>query len=199
MDEQILVVPRSDIPVEIPRKGFIACPGSIAQDLLKFRRFVERKKAETDPSLKQVIPYVVLQSDQSVFRYWRTKRAGESRLHHLYSVGVGGHINERDVSLFSSSEQEILLEATMRELREEVHLPPDIHPEFRGLLNDDTTDVGSVHLGAVFACKADRAQVEIRETGALGRGEWVENRLLQDGVTYESWSEILIDEWLKDM
>jgi predicted NUDIX family phosphoesterase len=197
MSEKILVVPRTDLPVVLPRKGLVLCAESVAQDLLRHRQFVERDNAEADPSLKQIIPYVVLRSHRLIFRYWRTKRAGESRLRHLYSIGLGGHINERDLNLYSSSEQDILAEATMRELREEVDLPSEIHAEFCGLLNDDETEVGSVHLGAVFVCNVDHLKVGIREKGTLGRGEWLTPQMLHDGVSYESWSEILINEWLK--
>ena len=194
MSEKILVVPRTTLPEALPKKGFMPCAESTAQDLLRCGQFIDRDKAETNPSLKQIIPYVVLRSGQLVFRYWRTKRAGESRLHHLYSIGLGGHINERDTNLFSPSE---LLEAAMRELDEEAHIPSDVSLEFCGLLNDDETEVGSVHLGAVFACEVDHSKVTIREKGTLGRGEWLMSQRLRDGVLYESWSEILIHEWLK--
>lgn len=197
MNERILVIPRTALPAGLPSRGFMPCAVSTAQDLVRYRRFADRDKAEIDPSLKQVIPYLVLRSARLVFRYWRTKRAGESRLRHLYSVGVGGHINERDINLYSSSEREILVEAAMRELREEMNLPGDVSLEFCGLLNDDQTDVGSVHLGVVFVCEVDSSKVEIREKGALSRGEWLPPHMLWDGVLYESWSEILITEWLK--
>jgi len=195
MSERILVIPRFVLPAALPGSGFMSCPLSMAEDLLQYRQFADRDKAETNPSLKQIIPYVVLRSHRLVFRYWRTKRAGESRLRHLYSVGLGGHINERDINLYSLTEQEILSEAAMRELREEVDLPAGVSLEFAGLLNDDETEVGRVHLGFVFVCKVDRSTVRIRETGALGRGEWLPLRRLQDGVVYESWSDILITEW----
>ena len=87
------------------------------------------------------------------------------------------------MNLYSLSEEEILAEAAMRELYEEANLPSDVSLEFRGLLNDDETEVGSVHLGAVFACEVDPAGMEIREKGALGRGEWLSADVLQDGVS----------------
>ncbi len=196
MGETVLVVPRARIELALPEKGFLACETRAATNLLISRQFVDRDIAEQDPSLKQIIPYIVLRGDALIFRYWRTKRAGESRLHHLYSIGVGGHINERDLNLFSQSEREILMEAAMRELQEEVNVTSNARLEFCGLLNDDQTDVGSVHLGAVFQCHVDRNAVQIHETGALARGEWLEIGSLTDGVQYESWSQILIEDWL---
>ncbi len=196
MGESILIVPREAIGFDLPQRGFLACETSTATDLLVPRRFVDRNIAEKDSSLKQIIPYVVLRDGHLIFRYWRTKRAGESRLHHLHSIGVGGHINERDLNLFSQSEEEILIEAAMRELQEEVNVRSNLDIGFCGILNDDETEVGSVHLGMVFACSLDSSQVEIRETGALARGEWLGVGSLNDGVEYESWSQILIDDWL---
>lgn len=196
MNEKILVVPRNTIRVALPRRGFLSCSATVVRDLLRHRQFIDRNQAETDPSLKQIIPYVVLRSERLVFRYWRTKRAGESRLRHLYSIGLGGHIDERDLNLYSLSEEEILAEATMRELREEADLPSHAWPEFCGLVNDDATEVGSVHLGAVYICRVDQSFVRIREKGTLSRGQWLAVEALKDDSAYESWSEILIDEWL---
>ena len=196
MGERILVIQREALPAGLPRKGFWTCPEKAALDSMRTYRFLDRTPAEKDPSFKQIIPYIVLRCGNSVFRYWRTKKAGESRLHHLYSIGVGGHINERDVNLFSSSVDEILKEAAMRELREEVVVPTGSRPHFEGLLNDDETEVGQVHLGMVFSCEVDWVKVAIRETGALARGEWIQSHELPDGVDYETWSEILIRDWL---
>jgi len=194
--ERILVIQREALPAGLPRRGFWPCSETVALDSMQTYRFMDRDQAEKDPSFKQIIPYIVLRCGDSVFRYWRTKKAGESRLHHLYSIGVGGHINERDVNLFSSSVGEILKEAAMRELQEEVVVPTGSRPQFQGLLNDDETEVGQVHLGMVFSCEVDRERVTIRETGALGRGEWIQPHALLDGVEYETWSEILIRDGL---
>ena len=88
----------------------------------------------------------------------RTKAGADARLHDRYSIGVGGHLNPGDGDLAGG---------LRREWREEVSA--DFVPEFRliGLLNDDTTDVGSVHVGAVYLADARGRSVAIRETEKL--------------------------------
>ncbi len=101
---------------------------------------------ERDPSFKQVIPYLVLRDGARWFLMRRTDAGGDPRLHGRYSIGVGGHLNPGDGGL---------LGGLRREWSEEV--VADFVPEFRlvALLNDDTTEVGAVHLGAVYVADAD--------------------------------------------
>src|SRR3954451_23607955 len=96
---------------------------------------------EVDPSFKQIIPYLVLRDGERYFLMRRTKAGGDARLHDRYSIGVGGHLNPGDRDLAGG---------LRREWQEEVSA--DFEPAFEliGLLNDDTTDVASVHLGAVY-------------------------------------------------
>ena len=91
----------------------------------------------------------------------RTAAGADARLHHRYSIGVGGHLNPGDGGL---------LGGLRREWDEE--LVADFVPDFRlvGLLNDDTTEVGAVHLGAVYVADAAGRPVAIRETDKLSGG-----------------------------
>ena len=117
--------------------------------------FRPRPAMEIDPSFKQVIPYLVLRDGERFFLMRRTRAGGDARLHDRYSIGVGGHLNPGDVDLAGG---------LRREWAEEV--VADFEPAFRlvALLNDDTTDVGSVHLGAVYVADAAGRPVAIRET-----------------------------------
>ena len=121
--------------------------------------FRPRPAAEVDPSLKQVDPYLVLRDGDAWFLMQRTRAGADQRLHERYSIGVGGHLNPGD---------EDLRAGLAREWREE--LAADFEPEFRfvGLLNDDDTEVGSVHLGAVYVADAAGRPVSVRETHKLG-------------------------------
>src|SRR5207245_7179115 len=110
--------------------------------LLSFR---PRAEVETDPSYKQIIPYVVLRSGNLVFHYTRGQKGSEARLRALRSLGVGGHISEVDVSLFGDPYRSGLA----REVAEEVHLDSPYTERCVGLINDDRTPVGRVHLGIV--------------------------------------------------
>ncbi|HZQ46580.1 MAG TPA: hypothetical protein VFC07_06190, partial [Verrucomicrobiae bacterium] len=63
--------------------------------------YLNRSEAELDKRYKQLIPYVLLICNGRILRYRRGKGGQETRLHGLYSVGIGGHISEEDNGLFS--------------------------------------------------------------------------------------------------
>ena len=146
-EEQVLVVParpdhgrprlarRSWRPGAAPYLDVIAAEG----------RFEPRAAMERDPRFKQVIPYLVLRDRGRYFLMRRTRAGGDERLHDRFSIGVGGHLNPGDVDLAGG---------LAREWTEE--LAADFVPEFRllGLLNDDETEVGRVHLGVVYVAEA---------------------------------------------
>jgi len=152
--------------------------------------FVERRHAETDSSLKQVIPYCVLLREGEVFVMRRKEKGGESRLFNLYSIGVGGHINPVDGAT------DPLLAGLARELDEEVAIEGDLDPEPLGVINDESRDVGSVHFGLVYGIRP-RGAVRVREIDQL-EGSWVPaeelaKRVREDRESFESWSALILD------
>ena len=160
--EHVLVVPRGTVMSDPGWHGVI--DGNLVElerIISSDGRFVERSAAEVDRGLKQVIPYLVLRDGAGYFLMRRTRAGTDARLHDRFSIGVGGHLNPGDVDLAGG---------LRREWAEEVDAAFD--PEFSlvGLLNDDTTDVGSVHLGAVFTADAAGRPVAIRETDKLSGG-----------------------------
>lgn len=192
MKEQILVVPRKIF------SGFLDFQGYRPKGMIEPQAwqahfvFKDRESMETDPSFKQLIPYIVLRHEDQVYRYWRTKKAGESRLHHLYSIGIGGHINPRDHNLFTGT-ADLLREAAMRELREEVQIADPVEIKHLGYINDDQSEVGQVHLGIVYEAWLTNPAIRTNEA-ALSRGEWKPRSTLQDGSPYETWSQFLIEK-----
>ena len=195
--ERILTAPTERVWELMPHhNGFRAGTLDLWDQLAPHWQFMERGLAEMDPSFKQLIPYIILRGNGQVFRYRRTKRGGESRLHHLYSIGVGGHIDEADFNLFTS-ESEMLEEAAAREVREEMHYSGPLQLDYLGTLNDDSNDVGKVHLGLVFSADVGKDRPEIRES-ALSRGEWLDTERLNDGANYETWSQWLIEAIFPD-
>ncbi len=120
--------------------------------------FVARSDAESDRSLKQIIPYLVLRDGDRVFLMKRTRAGGDARLHDLYTIGVGGHLNPGDGSVVGGLEREWAEEMTA-----------DFVPEFEfvGLLNDDSVEVGVHHLGIVYVADAAGRSVTVRETHKL--------------------------------
>jgi predicted NUDIX family phosphoesterase len=139
---------------------------------------------ETDPGYKQIIPYLVLRDGADFFLMRRTRAGGDARLHDHWSIGVGGHLNPGDEGVDGG---------LRREWREE--LDADFEPEFAplGLLNDDTTDVGAVHLGIVFVADAAGRAVTVRETDKLdGRfATRAEVAAVTDGL--ETWSRLVFE------
>ena len=127
-------------------------------------RYMVRSRAETDPSYKQLIPYVIMTCGDRVLSYVRGKRAGETRLVGLRSIGIGGHINPADdLPLFSADSREAYLAAVGREVAEEVVVETGYTDRVIALLNDDSTEVGSVHLGIVHHWVLDAPAVSKRE------------------------------------
>lgn len=167
--------------------------------------FVERAYAERTPTLKQVIPYCVVRTqnasqggrgaEERYLLLRRTRAGGEQRLHEKLSIGVGGHINPEDVpDAAPGGARRILESGARREIEEELHLdgPYDIRP--LGILNDDSNPVGAVHVGVVQIVTTT-AKVGIRETDQL-EGRCVPRSELAarlgQGANFETWSELLI-------
>ena len=126
--------------------------------------FMPRSQAEADPSYKQLIPYVIMTHEGKYLNYVRGKRAGETRLVGNMSIGIGGHINPVDSSpLFDSDNRQVYLAAVEREVAEEVDVAAGHTDKIVALLNDDTNEVGQVHLGIVHYWTLEAAQVSRRE------------------------------------
>jgi predicted NUDIX family phosphoesterase len=188
-EELVFVVPRADVPDAAAWHG-LRTDGldAFVAALERSGRYEPRDRMERDPAFKQVIPYLVLRDGPRYFLMQRTAAGRDERLHNRYSIGVGGHLNPGDGGV---------LGGLRREWAEE--LVADFEPQFRlvALLNDDTTDVGSVHLGAVFVADADGQPVAIRETDKLS-GSFVEAAAVAAVADrLETWSRLTF-EFLAD-
>lgn len=184
-EELVWSVPRETLFRGPTWRGVRVGDGSATLELIARRgAFVPRPEAEGDPSRKQIIPYLVLRDGGRIFLMRRTRAGGDARLHDLYSIGVGGHMNPGDGSV---------IECLTREWREE--LDADFVPafEYLGLLNDDSVDVGAVHLGVVYVADAVGRAVKVRETEKLsGAFEPIEVvRAAYDRM--ETWSQLVLD------
>ncbi len=182
MDEQVLVVPRESLPDGAGWHGLRTdALDGFAELVSREGSFRPRAAMEADPSFKQVIPYLVLRDGDRFFLMRRTRAGGDPRLHDRYSIGVGGHLNPGDVDLAGG---------LRREWSEE--LTADFEPAFRlvALLNDDTTDVGSVHLGAVYVADAAGRPVAIREVEKLEGSFVAPAEVAAVADRLESWSHL---------
>lgn len=189
-DEEILVVPRRDLLWQGPFRGVLC--GGLEEYLDRIRRFGffrRRGDVEEDPSLKQVIPYLVVRRAGRYMLFQRTREGGEGRLHGLFSVGVGGHIARADVD----GADDLVAAGLSRELAEELVVPGAWSARIVGVLNDDGNPVGSVHFGLVHFIDVHSGDVSIRETdrltGRLATAEEV--RAAYEAM--ETWSQLILD------
>jgi predicted NUDIX family phosphoesterase len=158
-------------------------------------RFMPRSKAEKDPSYKQLIPYVIMSYAGRYLSYVRGKRAGETRLLGLRSIGIGGHINPIDAdnsSLFAYL-YENYLTAVEREVAEEVNVETQHSDRIVALLNDDSNEVGSVHLGVVHYWVLDEPKVSKREQMITQMDFKTLAELQNVRDTMETWSGLCVD------
>lgn len=157
-------------------------------------RFMSRAKAETDPSFKQLIPYVIIHSGNKFLSYVRGKAGGEKRLVGNRSVGIGGHINPVDEKpLFGYDMRDIYNDAVDREVAEEVDIDRPVRKRMVALLNDDTTEVGRVHLGLVHCWTLASPEVRKREQMITQLGFLSSFELRTARQELESWSQFCVD------
>jgi predicted NUDIX family phosphoesterase len=183
--ERVLVVPRVALPDAADWFGLrVDGLGDFVAVVRRFGRYEPREAMERDPSFKQIIPYLVLRDRARYFLMRRTTAGADARLHGRYSIGVGGHLNPGDDGL---------LGGLRREWHEE--LVADFTPDFRltALLNDDTTAVGSVHLGAVYLADIERRAVTIRETDKLTGGFATPTEVATVVGRLETWSRLIFE------
>jgi len=202
--EFVFVVPREELFPDFYPHGLLPFgvegdggrPGlsreAFERAALERGHFVERDHAETNPALKQVIPYGVVCCDDRVLLVRRLGKGNETRLHDKLSIGIGGHVNPIDAA---GGRQELLRAATIRELEEELRIDGTYTTQAVGVLNDDSNPVGAVHVGLVQVVRV-RGTVEIRETDQL-EGELVTTdelrERLAEGANFETWSRLLVE------
>jgi len=158
--------------------------------------FMDRGKAEEDPSFKQIIPYALFHHNGSYLHYTRGKSGGESRLHAQGSIGIGGHINPVDERADPLG-RETYLAGVDREIEEELSITGGHTNHIVGLLNDDSNDVGKVHLGVVHVFELETNQVTSGEDPIANLAFQTTQSLkgeLYDSL--ETWSKFCVDALL---
>ena len=154
--------------------------------------FLRRPLAEKDPTHKQIIPYVLLAHGDRVLFYVRGKKAGEQRLVAKGSIGIGGHMNESDESLFALDEAAYRA-GVEREVSEEVRINTKFDDQIVALLNDDSNEVGQVHLGVIHVFKLAEPKVEKREAMITNLDFLSKDELFERRESLETWSQICLD------
>jgi predicted NUDIX family phosphoesterase len=194
MEENVLVIPRALFDklgafhgLNFDVEKYL--PAMLAREN---NAFMLRSRAEIDPSFKQLIPYVLLVHDGRVLSYVRGKKAGEQRLAAKSSVGIGGHINDGDEHLFAL-DAEAYNEAVRREVCEELNVQTKFKNSIVALLNDDTTEVGRVHLGVVHIFQLETDSVQKREAMITNLAFLNRDELRARRDNMETWSQICVD------
>jgi predicted NUDIX family phosphoesterase len=195
--ERVLVVPTALFHRLGHFQGFSAEVDRYLDELLDPRNtsFRARAEVEEDPGYKQLIPYVLFrhrsaEGEVRLFAYTRGNGQGEGRLRLKRSVGVGGHISAEDAS---EGVGDPYGEGMRREIEEEVEVGGTFHPRLVGLINDDQTPVGRVHLGVVHVCDLAAPAVRPREADIQESGFVPVGELMADMSRLESWSQICLE------
>jgi predicted NUDIX family phosphoesterase len=155
--------------------------------------FLPRAEAEINPAYKQIIPYALIAFRNKVAYYVRGKKAGEQRLVAKGSIGIGGHMSEEKDELLWQLDDAAYRAGVEREVNEEIKIDASFEDRIVALLNDDTTEVGRVHLGIVHVFKLAEPKVEKREAMITGLIFLAKDKLLARRENMETWSQICLD------
>jgi predicted NUDIX family phosphoesterase len=186
-DELILVVKKECLFENGPFQGVQEIDFQNYSSLIKNNQeFLPRSLMEQDFNYKQIIPYLIFTHNNKLFIMQRKAKASETRLANKYSLGIGGHIRQEDMTSDS------IVNWAKREFYEEIDYKGNLEIEAIGILNDDSNDVGRVHLGFIFLLKGDSGQIKVKEE--LKSGELVsfaECELFYEKM--ETWSQMVFD------
>lgn len=199
--EKVLVVPRAvlfGVRNERLFQGFWHGKNDKIESIIsKCHYFVPRNEAENNHYFKQIVPYIVFKHKNRFFVYRRTSKGSDKRLHFLYSIGIGGHINPLDTKDMKGNEFEVVVNAMKREFKEEVIYPHDYDFKKIGYINDDSDPVGMDHFGVVFLVEGTSPDIRVRETQKI-RGKLVEFKKIDNfSNNFETWSKI-VWKWVKN-
>lgn len=193
--EKVLCIPRNKLP-----ENWVSRRSIVPMTLEDFTgvgtqsgfSFMDRPVVEQDPGYKQIIPYILLQNSDRELTAAYCRKGSEARLHDLWSVGIGGHINPEDQAGTGEDFKKTVLNGMARELAEElIHRPASDRVEFLGVISEDITPVGSVHLGAVFRMETGTPEGYVPGP-ELYRFQWKKTSDLA-ALSLELWSELALE------
>ena len=200
-EEKVLCIRRADLPsrwvadaavVKMAAETFFRALAGIPV------HWLPRPDAESDPIYKQLIPYVLLQTADGLHTACYRRRGSEKRLHDFWSVGIGGHVNGQDFGNGDGSISAIINNGLKRETAEEFHsLPEEARAVFHGVINEEVTEVGRVHLGLVYRMHV-RKKEGVVPGAELDSFAWVRTEQIFE-KSLELWSRLALNlvgtEW----
>jgi len=186
--ENILVVPTTTLFFEGVWQG-LRCVDQL--DLAKYMdiiqtkcEFLSRPAMEEDSNYKQIIPYLIFKYQDKYFLMQRASKASETRLRSKFSLGIGGHIREDDMQGSS------IFDWARREFAEEVDYKGNVTVEMLGILNDDSNEVGKVHVGLVMLLNGDSCDIKVESELKSGELLTIDECLLYE-AQMENWSKLV--------
>jgi len=187
MKEYTLVVKRLHIFSHGIWHGFKETDFSIYQSIINEKKeFHPRHLMEKDPSYKQIIPYLLFSHEDKFFLMQRSSDARATHLRNKLSLGIGGHICPEDVT------QESIFSWAHREFHEEVNYAGNVTVIELGIVNDDSYEQGTMHMGFVFLLKGDSPDISIKSELKSGRLVALEE-CIQQKENMEAWSKHIIE------
>lgn len=192
VDEDVLCVPRATIFPDGAWHGLVTRGlERVLRTIRAASEYRPRSKVEDDPEQQQVIPYCVVHHphDDTYLLTRRLRRSSEKRLHHLFSLGIGGHVNPGDAAVGDP-----LIGGLEREWREEIRCPSPATARLTAVLNDDSSPVSKVHLGLVFVVEPTLGFVDVREVDKLEGESLPLRELRRHYLSMESWSQLVFDD-----
>lgn len=192
MSEKVLVVHKDLLEEQFENISYgliVKNKDLIFNKVLKNHSFLDRDIAEYDYDYRQIIPYIIVKKDDSFLMLKRLNKQTEKRLHGKCSLGVGGHINPDP----SGKYENVILSGLYKELNEEISIKEPFKLTFSGVINNQTSDVGKVHVGFLYILEASSLDFEVLEKEKM-TGEWVNKNQLKQYYEYlEGWSQIVYD------
>ena len=184
--EEILVVRREillgdDAWQGLRTTGLEQCMATIRTN----GQYLPRDLMEVDSAYKQIIPYLIYRHENRYFLMQRHAKASEKRLAGKLSLGIGGHIRWEDTGsndIFAWAE---------REFHEEVCYGGGLEIAPLGILNDDSNEVGQVHLGLVLLLEGDSDDITVKSELAGGHLATLQECQAQVHLM-ESWSQLVL-------
>jgi predicted NUDIX family phosphoesterase/dephospho-CoA kinase len=170
-------------------------------------KFLPRIAAETDKEFKQVLSYVMIKYGDSVLRFTRGSYTSvRDYLKGRYCIGFGGHVRGSDFNLLSLKDSGYA-NSIYRELNEELRLSPGAinanSIRTIGVLNDDSSDLGKVHLAFIHLLELDETTVgtdakDLKRERSVNQLRFVPiAELGKEFERYEYWSKLCIKAYFR--
>lgn len=151
--------------------------------------YLKRGFAETDETYQQIVSQIILKVKNKVFIHKIAHGSGEKRLHDMWPIFLGGHINNNDPDIVSAFD---------REFKEEINYKGNIiSKRFWGIVKLHDNPVNKVHVGLVWIYEGDSESFEPTSDGGLAEGHFADKnelKSIKDKLSY--WSKIVLPELL---